>query len=329
MAGSAGSQSPDMQWVAVQGKPGQVNKTRAANELRDELMAGDWIKLHRKLTDSAVFTDSVLLHVWIFIITKANWKKRQLRNGTWIEAGELVTSRDRIAEVCKISPHQAYRRLKTLEKLQQIALKAHSRGTHVRVLNWDTYQHESEPSAQQAHNKRTTSAQQAHTEEEGKKGRTLFNSVLPEPKHTKNTPEKRSEYTNEFEQFWDVWPRRRRNNKRRAFKEWQRAKSRALVAEIMAGARAYAQSEKGRGDFCQMPSTWLHGDGWLDDTESLYDKSAPLPYKMPERSEADQKDSQLFREFADCRRQLSAVERDSTEFAVLQAKLSNLREQMQ
>ena len=155
MAGSAGSQSPDMQWVAVQGKPGQVNKTRAANELRDELMAGDWIKLHRKLTDSAVFTDSVLLHVWIFIITKANWKKRQLRNGTWIEAGELVTSRDRIAEVCKISPHQAYRRLKTLETLQQITLKAHSRGTHVKVLNWDTYQHDSEPSAQQAHSKRT------------------------------------------------------------------------------------------------------------------------------------------------------------------------------
>ena len=291
-------------------------------------MAGDWIKLHRKLTESAVFKDSETLHVWIYILTHANWKDAQLLDGTWLRAGELITSRDRIAKVCKMSPHKAYRRVHALKNLGQIDVKTHNKGTHIKVLNWGTYQHDAQPSAQQAHSQRTASAQQARTEEERNKERTLFNSVLPQPKHTQNKARTKAAYTVEFEAFWDVWPRRRRNNKRRAFKEWQRAKQRSPVATNMEAAERYANSEKGRGEYCQMPSTWLHGDGWEDDPASLHDKSAPLEYKPPTRTAVDEQASVLFREFADCRRQLAGAAQGTNEHSVLQARLARLREQM-
>ena len=132
-------------------------------------MAGDWIKLHRKLTESAVFKDSETLHVWIYILTHANWKDAQLLDGTWLRAGELITSRDRIAKVCKMSPHKAYRRVHALKNLGQIDVKTHNKGTHIKVLNWGTYQHDAQPSAQQAHSQRTASAQQAHSKRAQKK----------------------------------------------------------------------------------------------------------------------------------------------------------------
>src|SRR5262245_5090714 len=61
------------------------------------IVAGDWIKLHRKLLDSPLFHHAGLLHLWMYCLLHANWKPTKWRiPGTFnelpINRGQFVTS---------------------------------------------------------------------------------------------------------------------------------------------------------------------------------------------------------------------------------------------
>ena len=103
-------------------------------------MVGDWIKLHRKLLESAVASDPIVGWVWVNLLLRANWEKRQLMDGTWLEPGQLVIGRERFSEEVGLTVKQVRRALDSLRKCQNIVIKGARRGTTVTICNWRTYQ---------------------------------------------------------------------------------------------------------------------------------------------------------------------------------------------
>ncbi|WP_102218295.1 helix-turn-helix domain-containing protein [Gleimia europaea] len=80
---------------------------------------------------------------------------------------------------------------------------------------------------------------------------------------TKPTRVKRYEYSDEFETFWNVYPRK--DSKRRALTAFNSALKRATLDEICAGAARYANDPNREPQYTKHAATWLNGDCWLDD----------------------------------------------------------------
>lgn len=71
-----------------------------------------------------------------------------------------------------------------------------------------------------------------------------------------------------FEQFWEEFPRGRRKSKARAREAFEKALEKTDAETLIAAAKAYAASDAGRGEFVQMPSSWLNQECWNDDREA-------------------------------------------------------------
>lgn len=102
-------------------------------------MAGDWIKLHRKVLDSFVNSDAGLMHLWINLLIRANWKPSWFVKQR-IGVGQVAFSCGNFADDLKVSRRTLIRRLKELEDGGQISVKANNRFTVVTILKWKSYQ---------------------------------------------------------------------------------------------------------------------------------------------------------------------------------------------
>jgi len=133
-------------------------------------MAGDWLKLYRRSIESQVFSDPHLWHLFCWCLLRANWKPGYFQ-GIEIPAGSFATGRDAAGESLGLSGSAWYRRLKKLESMGVISVKANNRFTVISVLKWSFFQN----SEQQENNGRTTDAtsseQPADTIEEGNKSK--------------------------------------------------------------------------------------------------------------------------------------------------------------
>jgi hypothetical protein len=98
----------------------------------------------------------------------------------------------------------------------------------------------------------------------------------PEPKATgvKGSLERSSSSVSsflEFEQFWNVFPRK--VGKRAARAAFGRAVKRASVGEILAGAQRYHLDPNREMAFTAHPTTWLNRDSWGDELLPARSKS--------------------------------------------------------
>lgn len=72
-----------------------------------------------------------------------------------------------------------------------------------------------------------------------------------------------------FEDFWSVYPPKRKRDKKKAKEAWNKAiKEGADPDAIIAAAQDYARSDEGNGEFCAGPVPWLNGGRWEDDRSS-------------------------------------------------------------
>ena len=72
-----------------------------------------------------------------------------------------------------------------------------------------------------------------------------------------------------FEEFWPVYPPKRKRDKKKAKEAWNKAiKEGADPDAIIAAAQDYARSDEGNGEFCAGPVPWLNGGRWEDDRSS-------------------------------------------------------------
>lgn len=117
-----------------------------------------WIKLHKSITEWEWFTKPEMLQVFIFLLTKANYKDN-LWQGKLIRRGQLVTTVDDIRIHTKLTPQKIRTCLKRLQSTNEISQKSTNRFTLITICNYDRYQVE-ETTEQQTTNKQITNNQQ-------------------------------------------------------------------------------------------------------------------------------------------------------------------------
>jgi hypothetical protein len=106
---------------------------------------GGYICLHRKLTESPIWTQlaPAVLKVSVYFLLKANRNPAQWYDGSQtvqIPAGSFITSYARAAEKCNLSVKQIRGAFSHLSRAQFATYRRAERWTLVTILNWATYQ---------------------------------------------------------------------------------------------------------------------------------------------------------------------------------------------
>ena len=113
-----------------------------------------WLKIHRQFLSWEWFTRSESVHLFIYLILKANHC-----NATWqghdIKKGQFITSYGKIAADTGISLQTIRTILKRFEKTNEINVQTTNKFTIITICKYSTYQYE-EPVV----NKQTTRKQQ-------------------------------------------------------------------------------------------------------------------------------------------------------------------------
>lgn len=131
-----------------------------------------WIKLHRSLLEWEWFTDSNTLHVFIYLLLKANIKPLKYK-GFVVPVGSLVVTVSEIGDVLGLSYKAVRTALEHLKVGEQITTQATNKFTIVTICKYVDYQVEEKvkgrTKGEQNENKgRTKGEQRASIEEEGK-----------------------------------------------------------------------------------------------------------------------------------------------------------------
>lgn len=105
-----------------------------------------FIPTWRKSLESRVFKDPFLWHLWSYILLKARseagWVNVETGKGeteVWLEPGQMIFGRNRVARKLKQKPTSTYKRLLKLEKMQNVVIQSNTHYSIVTVLNWPLY----------------------------------------------------------------------------------------------------------------------------------------------------------------------------------------------
>jgi len=120
-----------------------------------------WIKIHRKFLDWEWFNKSEAVHLFLYMLIKANHKDAKWQ-GNDVKRGQFISSLGNISNATGISIQQIRTILKKLEKTNEIEVKSTSQFTIVTICKYECYQDENEitnkpiTNNQQTTNKRST-----------------------------------------------------------------------------------------------------------------------------------------------------------------------------
>jgi hypothetical protein len=92
----------------------------------------------------------------------------------------------------------------------------------------------------------------------------------------KTNQEKTNELDIAFNQFWELYPRKK--DKGHARKAFEKALDKADLETILIGVRSYIEEEPDREEeFTAYPATWLNGERWSDSYDVRPIKETPGP----------------------------------------------------
>ena len=108
----------------------------------------------------------------------------------------------------------------------------------------------------------------------------------------KSNPRDSSPYSEDFESFWNAYPKHRRKSKGAAWKAWLSAVKSVPSELIIRKAAEYSNSYDGnRGQYTKLPTTWLNQACWEDDAEAWKDaedeSKEPTGSRVPTQQELD------------------------------------------
>jgi len=129
-----------------------------------------WVKAHRKLLNNPVVCkDSDHMAVWFFLLLSAAHSEQTVVFGgakITLLPGQLLTSRNVVANTLKIDPSKVYRILKRYEIEQQIEQRTDRQQSLVTIKNWGFYQNDFEQRNEQQVNNECTTRQENKDEKE-------------------------------------------------------------------------------------------------------------------------------------------------------------------
>jgi DNA-binding transcriptional MerR regulator len=140
-----------------------------------------WIKIHRKFLDWEWFNKSEAVHLFMYLVLKANHKDGQWQ-GIDIKKGQFVTSFGKISSDTGISLQTIRTLLKKFEKTNEINIQTTNKFTIVTLCKYECYQQENEPTNTQLTNEQQTTNKQLTTNKNDKNDKKFiiptFNDVL-------------------------------------------------------------------------------------------------------------------------------------------------------
>lgn len=102
-----------------------------------------WIKLHRKIEDSVVFSNEKGLKIWIWCLLRAGHKEKSIfigRNKITLFPGQFVSGSNTMEEELNLGRSTVWYWLSILEKEGQVRIKTTNKYSIITIPNWDKYQ---------------------------------------------------------------------------------------------------------------------------------------------------------------------------------------------
>lgn len=168
-----------------------------------------WISLYRKLLSASWFSKSEYVHLWIYILLKANHEDKEIYIGNekvLLKRGQLLTSRNKLSEVVHVNENKIYRILKCFESERQIEQVKTKKYTVISVINYDIYQKNEQDIEQQMNNKRTTDEQQMNT---NNNDNNVNNNILNNNIYNQQEYESGKEMVKKVDEFFDKLKKKR------------------------------------------------------------------------------------------------------------------------
>lgn len=133
-----------------------------------------FVKLPRTMLEWGWLDDGNTLKVYLVLLLSANWKDGEW-HGIKVKRGQLITGRDRLAQICRLSVRQVRTALEHLKSTNEITIKTTSKFSIITLNNYDSMElcdnkttNDRPTSAQLPTNDRPTIDQQQTTIEERK-----------------------------------------------------------------------------------------------------------------------------------------------------------------
>ena len=246
-----------------------------------------WIYLDRDLFEHDIWLRDTFSRgqAWVDLIQMAAWRdKDSVRiRGCLVplRRGDVAYSVKGLGIRWGWSQGKVSRWLSELKRGCRIETKSDNVITVITVLNYDQYQRNGEQNGEQTESKRRANGEQTESKrgqtKEGKKVKEVkerkeqervSSPSAPPPSEAKS--KKRNQYSPDFEQFWDRYPRRRRTGKAAAAKVFAKLNQQDRD-DATAAVSDYAKSHQGRGEFSPQPARWLRERRWEDDREAWGD----------------------------------------------------------
>jgi DNA-binding transcriptional MerR regulator len=127
-----------------------------------------WIKIHRKFLDWEWFNKSEAVHLFLYMVIKANHKDNKWQ-GNDVKRGQFISSLGNISSATGITIQQIRTILKKLEKTNEIVVKSTSQFTIVTICKYECYQDENEDTNKPITNNQQTTNKQSTTNKNEKK----------------------------------------------------------------------------------------------------------------------------------------------------------------
>jgi DNA-binding transcriptional MerR regulator len=136
-----------------------------------------WIRIHRKFLDWEWFNKSEAVHLFMYLVLKANHKDGQWQ-GIDVKRGQFITSFGKVSTDTGISLQTIRTLLKKFEKTNEINIQTTNKFTIVTICKYECYQQENEPTNTQLTNEQQTTNKQLTTNKNDKKEKKEIN--IPE-----------------------------------------------------------------------------------------------------------------------------------------------------
>lgn len=223
--------------------------------------SGGWIKLHRKLTESAVFANEKLLKVWIWCLCKASYQPFQTLVGCQlvdVPGGAFIFGRKKAAEELGIKERTVYDYMRVLEKLRMISINSNNKFSLVTIENWEKYQLVDDDS----NNKPTTNQQQANNKPTTNQHKQEYKEIKEDKEYRENKRE-----NSDFDIFWNSYPRHIAKDKAKSafYKHINGKVELDVILKALDVQKKSAQWRRDGGQFIPHPATWINQHRWEDE----------------------------------------------------------------
>lgn len=231
-----------------------------------------FVIIDRSIFDHPVLTKPLERYAFIWMIAEAAWmpcKKRVKGSVVHLQRGQMVLSRRLMAEKTGMSEQSVRTFLKLLENDQMINQQVTQLGTIVTICNYEKFQGFEQTTNPQI-NQQVTSFQPTANPQ-------VTQPITKEPINqltkVNNPPNPPGGDAPGFEEFWNAFPKTRRNGKGAAEKAYRKAirKPGVTAEQLLKAIKSGIGVQKG---FEPMPATWLNQERWRDS-----DGGAPVPSK--------------------------------------------------